>query len=221
MSRSGAGRPRRVWYWRQASQTALAAVPLALLAFMTITIAGAFGSVHIGLILGGVEVLLGGALIAATSPAIMLGTDAIRIWHGLKFINIGVSEIAGVGMLYSHTAGYGGSWRLSIWRDDDSCEATGYTYLLGRAPRLAPGKGERWVRQATYDPVAASEIPALNASRAATVGKDVCQRILAIQGPDGELATRHLEKHQRPVRLTPYTQVIAYWSPDGQTGHCR
>jgi hypothetical protein len=75
-------------------------------------------------------------------------------------------------MLYTHATGFGGSWQLSIWRDDG-------------------------------------------------VGKDLCQRILAAQGPDGELATRHLEKYQRPIQPTPYTRVTAYWSPDGQTGHCR
>lgn len=70
---------------------------------------------------------------------------------------------------------------------------TGFTHTLGRI-HLAPGKGERWVRQATYDPLASTEIPALNESRAAAVGRDVCQRVLAAQGHDGKLARRHLEK---------------------------
>ena len=50
---------------------------------------------------------------------------------------------------------------------------TEFTYLLGRSPRLAPGKGRwNWARQANYDPVASSEIPAMNASRPAAVGRD-------------------------------------------------
>lgn len=215
-----ADRPRRVWYWRPASHTALLALLVVLLACVMFLLASAVGSVLGGLILGGLGLALGGVLLAAVSPLLMLRTDLIRIWHGLRFINIGISEIAGIGMLYIHTTGYGGCWRLTVWRDDGSSEATGLTYLLGKAPRLAPGKGPRWVRQAAYDPVASSEIPALNASRAARVCKDIYQRVLAAQGPHGQLATRHLEQHQHPVRLTPYDQVIGYWSPDGQVGHC-
>jgi hypothetical protein len=218
-----AATPPRVWYRRPASQTALLAVLVVLLPmYITILIAGVAGSVKIGLILGGIELLLGAVVLAALSPLIMLRGDEVRIWHGFRFTNIGISDIAGVGMLYAHTAGYGGSWRLFIWRDDGSIEGTSCTYLLGRSPRLAPGTGRwNWARQANYDPVASSEVPALDASRAATVGRDICKRVLAAQGPDGQLATRHREKHQPPIRIAPYTQLIAYWSPDGQTGHCR
>jgi hypothetical protein len=190
--------------------------------YITILIVGVVGSVKIGLILGGIELLPGAVALAALSPLIMLRVDEIRIWHGFRFTNIGIGDIAGIGMLYAHTAGYGGYWRLFVWRDDGSMEGTEFTYLLGRSPRLAPGKGRwNWARQATYDSVASTEIKALNASRAATVGRDICKRVLAAQGPDGPLATRHLEQHQPPTRLAPYTEVTAYWSPDGQTGHCR
>jgi hypothetical protein len=201
----------------------LLALPFIMLAYLTILIAAVAGWVQIGLIVCGVELSLGVVMLAALSPLIMLRADEIRIWHGFRFINIGISEIAGVGMLYAHTAGAGGSWCLTIWRDDGSNEATGFAYLRGRSPRLAPGPGGRWnwARQANYDPVASSQIPALSASRAATIGRDICDRVLDAQGPNGQLATRHLEKHQLPVRLAPYTQVIAYWSPDGQCGHCR
>jgi hypothetical protein len=216
-----AARPRTVWYRRPPSQIALLTVPFMLIAVWTIGIAGVAGSVRIGLTLVGVELSLGAVMLAALSPLIMLRTDEIRIWHGFRFINIGMSEIAGIGMLYTHTAGYGGYWRLFIWRDDGSMERTEFTYLLGRSPRLAPGKGRwNWARQANYDPVASSEIEALNASRAAAVGRDICRRVVAVQGPDGQLATRHLEKRQPPIQLAPYIQVIAYCSPDGQCGHC-
>src|ERR1700721_245064 len=97
--------------------------------FMTILIAGVAGSVRIGLTLGGVELLLGAVAVAALTPLMMLRPDAIRIWHGVRFTNIGTSDIAGIGMLYAHTAGYGGYWRLFIWRDDGSMEGTAFTYL--------------------------------------------------------------------------------------------
>lgn len=198
------------------------ALPLAQVVLVTIVVASVSGSPQFGLILGGVELLLGAVLLAVLSPLIMLRADEIRIWHGFRFINIGINEIAGIGMLYAHTTGYGGGWRLFVWREDGSIEGTGFTYLLGRSPRLAPGKGRwNWARQANYDPVSATEILALNACKAATVGRDLCQRVVAAQGQDGQFTTRHLEKHQHPFQLAPYTQVIAWWSPDGQSGHCR
>jgi hypothetical protein len=58
----------------------------------------------------------------------------------------------------------------------------------------------------------------MNASRAAAVGRDLDRRLLAMQGAEGPLATQRLEQHSRAVRLDPYARVIAYWSPDGQTG---
>lgn len=220
MADPSAASPRTVWYRRPAGQTAALALMFLWLALLTLVVALVADSAFTGLILGGIELVLAAVLLAALSPLIMLRADEIRIWHGLRFINIGINEIAGIGMLYAHTAGEGGNWRLTIWRDDGSTEMTGFLHLLGRK-HLAPGKGERWVRQATYDPVASSEIPALNASRAAAVGRDIWHRVLAAQGQDGNLATRNLEKHQRSIRLAPLTQVIAYWSPDGQCGHCR
>jgi hypothetical protein len=207
-------------YRRPASQAVLVLLFPLLLAFTTIVVAGLAGFVTIGLILGGIELLLGAVLLAALSPLIMVRADGIRIWHGFQFVNIGIGEVAGVGMLYTHTAGYGGGWRLVIWREDGSSEATGFTYLPGRRPSLPPGK-RHWVRQATYDPVASSQITALNAGRAATVGGEIYKDVLAAQGPGGQLATRHLEKHQPSIMLAPYTRVIAYWSPDGDSGHCR
>jgi hypothetical protein len=211
---------RPVWYQRPARHNAALIVYALVLALITLVGATAGGFVLIGLILAGIELVLIAVLVVALSPLIMLRADEIRIWHGFRFTNIGIGEIAGLGMLYTHTVGSGGYWAVAVWRDDGSYEATAVTFLLGRMP-LAPGKGARWMRQATYDPVAASEIPALNKSRAATICRDLCERVLAAQGPDGPLATRHLEKHQRPVRPAPFIQLIAYWSPDGQFGRCR
>ncbi len=202
-------RMRRVWYWRPASHYAFLALFLVLLVFMTVIGAAIFGFAQLALILSGVELLAAVVLAAALSPMIMLRPDLVRIWHGVKFVNIGTSEVAGIGMLCTRGFGYRGNcgWRLYIWRADGTGEMTGYVYL----PRhqRTPSK---------YDPVAASEIPDLNASRAATVGRDLDQRLLAVQGADGPLATRRLEQHNRAVSLDPYTRVIAYWSPDGQTG---
>jgi hypothetical protein len=79
----------------------LLALPFIMLAYLTILIAAVAGSVQIGLIVCDVELSLGVLMLAALSPLIMLRADEIRIWHGFRFINIGISEIAGVGMLYA------------------------------------------------------------------------------------------------------------------------
>jgi hypothetical protein len=142
----------------------------------------------------------------------MLRPDLIRIWHGFKFVNIGTSELAGIGMLCTNGAtGNNIRWRLCIWRADGTGERTSYFYVprrLQTSLRMPP----------RYDPLAASEIPGLTASRPATVARDLQQRLLAAQGADGPLATRRLEQHSRALRLDRYERVIAYWSPDGQTG---
>jgi hypothetical protein len=206
-------RMRRVWYWRQASLYAFLAPSLILLVLLTVGGVYIFGGpAQLGLILGGVELLAAVALAAALSPAIMLRPDLVRIWHGFKFVNIGTSEVAGIGMLCTRDSGLRPiiGWHLYIWRADGTGERTGYAYMPGLRRLRMPSN---------YDPVAASEIPGLTAGRAAAVGRDLDRRLLDIQGPEGPLATRRLEQHSRAVRLGPYDRVIAYWSPDGRTGH--
>jgi hypothetical protein len=202
-------RMRRVWYWQPGKVYALMGLDLVLLGFVTAAISSTLASARLALILCGAEVLAAVAVGAALSPVIMLRQDLIRIWHGFKFVNIGTSEVAGIGMLCTRDAGGRQiRWRLCIWRADGTGERTSYFYV----PR-------RLRNPSTYDPVAASEIPGLDASRPATVARDLEQRLLAVQGARGPLATRHFEQHSRALRLDRYDRVIAYWSPGGQTGH--
>jgi hypothetical protein len=188
------------------------ALELVFLALFTAGVSLTLGSAQLALILCGTEVLTAVFLGAALSPVIMLRPDLVRIWHGFKFVNIGTGEVAGIGMLCTRTASANDiRWRLCIWRADGTGERTSYFYVprrLRKGLRIPP----------KYDPLAASEIPPLNASRPATVARDLQQRLLAVQGANGPLATRHLEQHSRALRLDRYDRVIAYWSPDGQTG---
>jgi hypothetical protein len=188
------------------------ALVVIFLAFITAGISSTLASAQLALILCGAEVLAAIFLGAALSPVLMLRPDLIRIWHGFKFVNIGTSEVAGLGMLCARSvSGNGIRWRLCIWRADGTGERTSYFYV--------PRRLQTSLRYpSNFDPLAASEIPGLNASRPATVARDLEQRLLAAQGADGPLATRHLEQHSRALRLDRYERVIAYWSPDGQTG---
>jgi hypothetical protein len=202
-------RVRSVWYWQPAKVYALIALELVFVGLLTALVSSTLASAQLTLILCGAEVLATVILGAALSPVIMLRPDLVRIWHGFKFINIGTSDVAGIGMLCTRDAGGRQiRWRLCIWRADGTGERTSYFYVPRRLRN--PSK---------YDPVAATEIPGLNSSRPATVARDLQQRLLAVQPADGPLATRHLERHSRALRLDRYERVIAYWSPDGQTGH--
>lgn len=204
-----AARIRRVWYWRLANYYSVMALSLVLLVFLTVVGALTFGIGQLALILSGGELLAVAILTAALSPVIMLRPDLVRIWHGLKFVNIGTNEVAGIGLLCTRTSGLRNDshWRLYIWRADGTGEMTGYLY----APL-------RLRTRTNYDPMAASEIADLEASRYAAICRDLNQRLLAAQGAGGALATRRLEQHSRAVRLDPYNRVLGYWSPDGQTG---
>lgn len=219
---SQAARSRPVRYREPGAQSAMSLLMVAPLLVPTLILPAAFGALKLGLILAGVEVLLAAAATVALSRVILLREDEIRIFRGFRFTNIGISEIAGVGMLFEHIVGgeSGGRawsfWRLYVWRDGGGMERTGLTFRP-----VVRTRGKSWAEVAAYDPVAASELPALNASRAAGIGRDLFRRVLGAQGSTGPLATRHLECHQPPVPLGACAQVIAYWSPDGQAGRCR
>jgi hypothetical protein len=107
---------------------ALSVVPLVLVTAVGADIVAR--SAQLGLILGGVELLAIVLLAAALSPVIMLRPDLVRIWHGFKVVNVGTSEVAGIGMLCTRGYGYGNRvdirWRLYIWRADGTGERTGY-----------------------------------------------------------------------------------------------
>lgn len=222
MTTVSAAASQRVWYWRPVGQSVLLAVLFLTPVYITVLATAVFGAVRLGLILGGIEVIICAVPFLALCPLIMLRSDEVRIWHGFRFTNIGMNEIAGVGMLYTHRVGYAGAWQLSIWRDDGSSEPTQFMYGPSQPAGIKSSKGGiwDWSGQATYDPVASSQIASLNGSRAAKAGRDLYSRVLAAQGQDVNLATRHLEKHQRRGLTGAYMQVIAWWSGDGESGHC-
>ena len=215
------GRQRKIWY-RSRLQTVGAALLVAYLILITLLVTGLAGVFRIGLLLSGAEALLGALFLVSLSPVLLIRSDLIRIWHGYRFTNIGIGEVAGIGLLYTRKVGRDGDWRLYIWRDYGGFEEIGIGCLLRQSNlRKTAAYRRNWAAAANFDPVAAIEIPELTASRGARVAQEICQRVLAAQGPEGPLQTRQLEKHQPPMWIKPGTQIIAYWSPDGQYGRCR
>jgi hypothetical protein len=184
-------------------------VGLGVCSFLFVLMVGdAMGSALAGLVAGAVLAAGIGSAVAATSRLVMLRADLISIRQGTGFTSIGMNEIAGVGLLYIHMVASRGDWRLYIWRDLGPPQPAGFSYRQGwGSPR--------------YNPVADTELLALAASRAAVVCRDIYYQVLAAQGSAGPLATRQLQKHQPPVLLSRNSEVIAYWSPDGEAGYCR
>lgn len=173
-----------------------------------VAIAADLGDPLPGVIAGTVLLLALGYGISWLSRQVMLRADLIRFWQGwIRFTNIGINEIAGVGMLYNHVVGYRGSWRLYIWRDFGPAEPAGFSFQRLRGS---------W----NDGPLADSELRALAASRAGIVCRDIYRQVLAAQGSEGQLATRQLQKHYETVGRSRYSQVTAYWSPDGEAGRC-
>jgi hypothetical protein len=215
------GRQRKIWY-RSRLQAVGVALLVAYLILITLLVTGFAGVFRIGLLLSGAEALLGALLLMSLSPVLLIRSDLIRIWHGYRFTNIGIAEVCGIGLLYTRKVGRDGDWRLYIWRDYGGFEETGIRCLLRQSNKRKNAAYRRnWAATANFDPVAAIEIPELAASRGARVAQEICQRVLAAQGPEGPLQTRQLEKHQPPIWIKPDTQITAYWSPDGQYGRCR
>jgi len=197
------GRQHKIWY-RSRLQTTGAALLVAYLILITLLVTGLAGVFRIGLLLSGAEALLGALLLVSLSPVLLIRSDLIRIWHGYRFTNIGVGEVAGIGLLYTRKVGRDGDWRLYIWRDYGGFEETGIRCLLRQSNRRKNAAyRQNWAAAANFDPVAAIEIPELAASRGARVAQEICQRVLAAQGPEGPLQARQLEKQQRPCGSSP------------------
>jgi hypothetical protein len=85
-----------------------------------------------------------------------------------------------------------------------------------------PSRPRGWALGTHFDPVTDTDPEQLASSPAGTAARDIYQHVLAWQGPDGQLATRQLQRHVRRGSDRGWGQLlVAYWSPDGQFGHAR
>jgi hypothetical protein len=110
--RKASSRQRKIWY-RSRLQTVSAALLVAYLILITLLVTGLAGVFRIGLLLSGAEALIGALLLVSLSPVLMIRSDLIRIWHGYRFTNIGIGEVAGIGLLYTRRVGRDGDWRCA------------------------------------------------------------------------------------------------------------
>lgn len=147
---------------------------------------------------------------------------------------IPVEEISGVGLVYrqfgkpnnavSGPGRRGSGWRPAVWQ-----QASGSTQPVRTAFSLSHWELGLFVVQkvgmkrvslpaeAKNDPILSTNMPQLEASIAGQVTRDIFQRVLALQGPDGQL--RKIGQQKDPeLGILSGSQVTGWWSPDGASG---
>lgn len=139
-------------------------------------------------------------LLVGLSRPVTLTRSALRIPTGFKTVVISVNDVAGVGLLYHYfrpATQSSGAWSLFVWRRNGSLQRV--SGPICRSGRDAPP----------------SQIAA---SRVGKLARRLDDKIRAIQGPTGYLATLELQKHAS-VGLAD--NQLAFWSPDGDLGPTR
>jgi hypothetical protein len=183
--------------------------------------------------------LFGILCLAALSQAwrrIALTESVLRLPKGLSgWVDLPIRDIAGVGLLYCQFpfgTGWGiegtSSWALAVWRIDGTRELDRAVCVPSPRPNVA--KRERGsARYATLKPrvvdeafveqlLAETDAQRLGASKPAQVAVDIYQRVLAIQGTAGPLATKQLQRCDSWANSDTPPLAIAFWSPDGTLG---
>lgn len=173
-----------------------------------------------GVILSG----FGAAFVAVamlTRRPLQLTDATVRIPRGLHIEEIPISEIGGVGLVFKHTAPPARApligWYLMIWTNDGREHITSVTWLPIRYRRNVGGAQKMTLSARGFDAVAGTDSDELSRTPAASVAKDLYQRVLKAQGSNGPLASQGLQNHpaHRPAAISPIT---AFWSPDRGLG---
>lgn len=148
-------------------------------------------------VLLGLLILLFGIFILRT---VSLSPSSINIPRFIGTRRVEIRNIAGVGLLYRVTmSGY--CWIGYVWCAD------GRRSVL---PSISVGTG-RIGEDGNYSD--------LLRKKAAQQVRDIYLRVLKMQGPGGQLATRAFQKHDTREHMRKGdTRCIAYWSPDGEMG---
>jgi hypothetical protein len=138
------------------------------------------------------------ALFVRVMRPVTLTRSALRIpSSGFRTVAIPLNDVAGVGLLYG------------IQRPPDRSPSAWYMYVWRRNGSVQRVNGLICRKLA--------DVPAgqIAASRAGRTVQRLDDKIRAIQGPTGSLATLELQKHGR-VGLAE--NLVAFWSPDGDMG---
>jgi hypothetical protein len=190
------------------------------------------------LVLGAVLIGVASWMLARSGrPALAIDGDFMRIQRVVnrtqRWIQVAVSEVTGVGLVFRRLGVSGSGWYLMVWHGAERGEPVYIRYVpvlrSGRdvrgAEKLlaaaveAPGDGPLSPFDlATFDPATQTDSAKLAATYAGRVARDIYQRVLARQGPAGPLASTEQQKHVRVADSLRTANVSAYWSPDGAIG---
>lgn len=178
---------------------------------------------------GGVLCLAAGLLCASLIPPSFRYLEwtfaGLRIPKGYKTIFVPTEDIAGMGLFYrkfqAGTRAPSG-WFACVLRPDGShVQLTGLFYAPSGLVKEgdSSGRRRRLIFKGTEDELASTSPEAIRGSAAGTSLRHLYDLVLEAQGPNGKLATMHMEKN---AHWSPWSSdVSAYWSPDGDIGHVK
>jgi hypothetical protein len=144
--------------------------------------------------------------------------DELRIPRLFGTAVVSIHEIAGVGLMYTWKANARTppSWCVQVWNRAGE-RLSVLPFLDTRGPK--PAKGDRaaiWSAPLPFD----GDPTALAATRVGEIATRIYDLVLSRQGPDGDLATRALQKNVHKVlrKNLDLEQTFGWWSPDGEMG---
>ena len=159
---------------------------------------------------------------------LVLGVLAmIRVWFGRRplqvtgdtlvlvgrigRVRIPLSEISGVGLVFSWVTGRGGraaGWYLAVW------DGAGKQHLIEESWVDAGWTAHEYATNAPPTQTSAE----LAATPAGQLARRLYDRVWGVQGSAGPLATRQAQKMRDTTVWTRDMNTFGYWSPDGDIG---
>lgn len=165
---------------------------------------------------------VGGALFAVMSPIglmqafrglhpLELDGQELRIAAGVRTARIPLAEVSGVGLRFRWLSGSNGlpaGWYLAIW------DAAGKAHQIEEC-----WVSSHWTsadyRSASRPRETSEDLAATEAGRMA---RGIYDRVWAVQGSSGPLATRQEQKMRDTTKWSRDISTYAWWSPDGEIG---
>jgi hypothetical protein len=175
-------------------------------------------------------------LVILLRPRLTLRQATLRIPRGaFHTTRIAARDVTGIGLsfrLVNSASGrrLGAGWYLTVWDGAGTAQQTGISYVpmlwRYRGPAAAKkflvaslaGTAEDARRDFSldrFDPAAQTDVARLASTYPDRVARDLYQRLLSLQGPDGLLATTEQQKHVHMSGRWALATVLAVWSPDG------
>jgi hypothetical protein len=190
---------------------------------------------YTGLVWGLVFVVMGTMfLVPFLRPRVTLRAGTLRIPRGIfHTTRIAAGGVTGIGLafrLVRSPRGLAAGWYLTVWQGAGAGEQTGISYvpmlgrfrgpaaakkLLAAAPGGDPGAARRGFSLDGFDPAAQTDEARLASTYPGRVARDLYQRVLSLQGPNGLLAATEQQKHGHVSGRWALAKVLAVWSPDG------